>query len=255
MTEIEKRIEKTKSCKDCEYIPKVKNAGKIIDNFQIMHNGVKIVKGCYHGDWMSEIIIECNGHHEPQEEKAFYEVLKHIPDNATMIEVGSFWAYYSMWFNKSVKNSHNFMIDISDESLNVGRKNFEINRMNGNFFIDSVPNFNFEKFINDNNIDFVDILHFDIQGWEYHLLQECSKNLYKIGYMFISTHTDRYTPGEFWNSPKEMLHEDCLKFLIDNNFIILCEHNMKESASHDGLIVAKNPNINIDFNEIKISKL
>jgi hypothetical protein len=68
---MDERTRKTISCKDSEYIPKVTNAGEIFDGFQIMHNGLKIVNGCYHGDWMSYIIQECKGHHEPQEEKAF----------------------------------------------------------------------------------------------------------------------------------------------------------------------------------------
>ena len=255
MSDMRIRIEKTVSCRDCDEITKVKNAGRIVDNYQIMHNGLKIIQGCYHGDWMSEIISRCNGHHEPQEEKAFYEVLKYIKEGSTMIEVGSFWAYYSMWFNTKIKDAKNYMIDINENTLNIGKKNFDINNLVGHFYVDNLPNFNFGSFIKQNNINFVDILHADIQGWEYHLLQDCQPYLDKIGYIFVSTHTDQYTSGQFWNAPREFLHEDCLNFFIQNEFIILCEHNMKESSSHDGLIVAKNPNINIDFNEIKISKL
>jgi len=249
------RIEKTVSCIDCDYIPKVENAGQIIDGFQIMHNGLKIIQGCYHGDWMSEIISRCRGHHEPQEEKAFHEVLKYMKDDSIMLEIGSFWAYYSMWFNSQVRNSTNYMVDINEQSLSVGRNNFEINNLKGHFSIDMVPNFSFGNFLKSNEISFLNLLHCDIQGWEYHLLEECKPYLDKIGYIFLSTHTDRYTPGQFWGSPRELLHEDCLQFLIDNGFLILCEHNMKESSSHDGLIVAKNPKIDKSFTKIDISKL
>lgn len=255
MSEMRERIEKTISCRDCDYIPKVENAGLITEGYQIMHNGLKIFQGCYHGDWMSEIISRCNGHHEPQEEKAFYEVLKIIGDDSTMIEVGSFWAYYSMWFNSQIKGAKNYMIDINENILDVGRRNFELNGLTGNFFVDEVPHFSFPKFLEQNNIEFVNLLHSDIQGWEYHLLQDCQPYLDKIGYIFISTHTDQHTPGGFWNAPREFLHEDCLQFLKDNGFIILCEHNMKESSSHDGLIVAKNPKIDPDFIKIELSKL
>lgn len=251
---MDERIIKTISCKDSEYIPKVENAGEIIDGFQIMHNGLKIIKGCYHGDLITTIIKECKGHHEPQEEKAFYEVLKHINKGSIMIEIGSFWAYYSMWFNKEIEGAKNYMIDINQQLLNVGKTNFEINGLKGNFYIDSVPNFDFSFFLEKNQINFVDILHSDIQGWEYHLLQDCQKNLEKIGYIFLSTHTDKYTPGTAWNSPRELLHEDCLEFFNSAGWDILCEHNMKESFSHDGLIVAKNPNIDLDFKKIEISK-
>lgn len=251
----EERIRKTISCKDSDYIPKVHNAGNIIDNFQIMHNGLKIVKGCYHGDWMSYIIKACKGHHEPQEEKAFYEVLKHIKEGSTMIEIGSFWAYYSMWFNRQINNAKNYMIDIDSHYLGIGMKNFEINGLKGQFSIDRLPNFKLENFMIDNKIQFVDVLHSDTQGWEFSLLSDSQKVLDKVGYIFVSTHTDKFTPGEFWGAPRELLHEGCLEFLQDNKFVILCEHNMKESASHDGLIVAKNPSIDPEFLNIEISKL
>jgi len=247
-------ISKIIKCRDCDSIPKVDFAGEIVSDFQIMHNGLKIIKGCYHEEWMSEIISACRGHHEPQEERAFHEVLKHIANNAVMIELGSFWAYYSMWFNQSVLNAKNYLIDIDEPTLNVGKLNFGVNNMSGNFYIDSVPNFKLENFLKTNNIEFVDILHVDIQGWEYHMLLDSQTSLDKIGYFFISTHTDQFNTGHHWGSPKEKLHESCLEFLLDNNYIILCEHNMSESFSHDGLIVAKNPKISTDFNKIEISK-
>jgi SAM-dependent methyltransferase len=251
---MKERIKTTSECDDTKFIERVQDAGKIYDNYQLMFNGIKIVKNCYHGEWMSELIEKCNGFHEPQEEKAFFEVLKKIKPESTMIEIGSYWAWYSLWFNSQVENAKNFLIDINHDMLNIGKNNFHLNNLKGNFFLGEVPHFNFYNFLKTNNIDFVDILHCDIQGWEYHLLKECEYHLDKIGYFFISTHTDRFNPGNTWNSPKEMLHEECLTFLKENNFIILCEHNMMESYSHDGLIVAKNPNIDLDFIEIKISK-
>ena len=251
---MKERIERAVSCKDCKDIPKVENSGQIVEGYQIMHNGLKIYPGCYHGGWMTELISKCDGHHEPQEERAFYEVLKRIREGSTMVEIGSFWAYYSMWFNFQIKNSKNYMVDVDEEVLNIGKKNFELNNLSGKFFIGQVPNFKFGEFLDSNGIEFVDILHSDIQGWEYHLLEECSQYLDRIGYIFVSTHTDQGTPGSSWRAPRELLHEDCLQFLIDKGFVILCEHNMRESASHDGLIVAKNPNIDLEFKKIEISK-
>jgi len=35
-------------------------------DMQIMHNGILIKRGSYHGEWMSEIIQKLRGHHEPQ---------------------------------------------------------------------------------------------------------------------------------------------------------------------------------------------
>lgn len=77
------RIEMTVGCHDCASIPKVMNAGQIVtergERVQVMHNGLKVLAGGYHGDWMAEIITRLRGHHEPQEEMVFHEVLKHLP--------------------------------------------------------------------------------------------------------------------------------------------------------------------------------
>jgi hypothetical protein len=204
---------------------------------------------------MTDLIELCKGHHEPQEEKAFYEVLKVLKNGATMVEMGSFWSYYSMWFNHQIENAKNFMFDVSEHFLDVGKKNFELNNMKGKFSIDSVQDFNFEFFFETYDVKFIDLLHFDVQGWEFLMLQKTENFLDKIGFMFISTHTDQFNAGNLWGSPKELIHDECLKLIKKYNFKILCEHNMNESASNDGLIVAMNPNLNINIENIEISKL
>ena len=62
------RIRLTTSCKDTDLIPKVADAGEIKEEggvvYQVMHNGVKVTYGDYHGKWMGEIIHTLRGHHE-----------------------------------------------------------------------------------------------------------------------------------------------------------------------------------------------
>ena len=65
---------------------------------QIMHNGIRVLAGGYYGAWMQDLITRCKGVHEPQEEVVFAEIMKHLSDDATMIELGGFWSYYSIWF-------------------------------------------------------------------------------------------------------------------------------------------------------------
>ena len=76
---MEVRINMTVSCKDCDSIPKVKDAGKILtksgNQIQLMHNGLKMSAGGYYGDWMSNIIEQLSGHHEPQEELVFHHLI------------------------------------------------------------------------------------------------------------------------------------------------------------------------------------
>lgn len=235
------RIKYAKECIDTDSIERVENSGKVFENYQLMFNGIKIIKDCYCGEWMTELIKSAGGFHEPQEEKAFYEVLKRIPDNSKMLEVGSFWAWYSMWFNKNIKNAKNYLVDCDENFLNIGVENFRLNDMIGNFELNSVPNFTMEYFFNKHNIDFLDILHSDIQGFEIQLLESCRPLMHKIGYIFVSTHSD-------------FLHDECIKIIKESSFVILCENNLRESCSVDGFIVAKNPNIDKELTNIKISK-
>ena len=115
MTEDE-RAELTISCRDADYISKVQGAGKIVtdgvdEKYQIMHNGLKVLAGAYGDNWTIRIIKRLHGHHEPQEEKVFYEVLKRVDKGSIMVELGAFWAYYSLWFNAFIEDSYNYCIE------------------------------------------------------------------------------------------------------------------------------------------------
>jgi hypothetical protein len=237
------------SCNDCDYIPKVADAGKIIfhknKKCQVMHNGIKILQGCYcegpSCPWMTEIIYNLKGHHEPQEEKVFYEVLKHIPENGKMLELGSYWAYFSLWFHSEIPNATNYMIEPSPRQINIGKENFALNDFKGHFDIAfigrkidlpkdgrSAPQLSVDEYVKRKKIDFLDIIHSDIQGAEHEMLKGAENTIRskKVGYFFISTHA-------------EHVHKNCVKFLKNKNFIIVAEHTPKESFSIDGLIVAR----------------
>ncbi len=242
----------TTSCRDCDYISKVPDAGKVIQPtagkpYQVMHNGLKIMTESSFGEWVNEIIKGLKGHHEPQEEKVFYEILKEMPPNAVMIELGSLWAYYSMWFNKNIPNARNYMIEPIEKYVSFGRENFRQNNMRGTFIQacigkDSkaevellhwdhqyykVRQLSVDDLSEQQNISYVDILHADIQGAEYAMLLGCQKSIKanKIRYIFISTHSER-------------LHYHCLDFLRKHRFHIIAEHSLLQSYSVDGLIVA-----------------
>jgi hypothetical protein len=76
-----------------------------------MHNGIKVYTDSHYGDFNVKIIEKLKGVHEPQEEKVFYEVLKSINEGGKMLELGAFWAYYSLLFNKEVKNAQIFLVE------------------------------------------------------------------------------------------------------------------------------------------------
>jgi FkbM family methyltransferase len=249
---VELRVQETINCRDCDAIPKVENAGEVnIDHsppFQVMHNGVKVLLGGYHGEWMQRIITALKGHHEPQEEKVFYEVLKRVSgDNPVMLELGSYWAYYSLWFRKTFPAGSNYMVEPITEKMQLGQKNFDLNGFSGIFFngcmggeykdkmtfVDwnndeiEMKKYSVDAIVEKNNIAFIDILHSDIQGAEVDMLKGCEQSLNagKIGYLCISTHGDK--------------HERCLDFFKQRSMHIIAEHSVEASASADGLIVAQ----------------
>lgn len=200
---------------------------------------------------MTTLIKLLQGHHEPQEEKAFYRVLKHLPSNALMIELGSYWGFYSMWFQKEIANAQNFLIEPDPKNIEVGKRNFDLNGMHGNFihamaaaesynnavFTDwnynkhVIPAISIDNFALQHDINFIHILHSDIQGAEVDMLKGCSRLITenKIGYFFISTHRG--------------VHEACLSILQDSGLEILVSITREESFSADGLIVAKLPEL------------
>lgn len=256
-TELRKRILTTIYCDDCLYLPKVAHAGEVLFDkkleieYQLMHNGLRILKDCYYGSWITTLIKLLKGHHEPQEEKIFHEVIKSIPDNATMVELGSYWGYYSMWFQKQIPGAKNYLIEPDPKNLAIGKYNFALNNSCGHFtqamvgkysadnqlFTDwnydkyYVKQINVDDFATKNRINFIHLLHSDIQGAELDMLKGCQKLIAekRIGYFFISTHKD--------------LHRDCLKLLQDAHLEILISITRDESFSADGLIVAKLPDI------------
>ena len=88
------RMEKVMHSSDNKKIVHVPGAGKINNDHQVMHNGLKITLGSYYDYGMTVLIRENKGVHEPEEEYAFQEILKSIPAGGCMLELGSFWAFY-----------------------------------------------------------------------------------------------------------------------------------------------------------------
>ena len=218
---------------ELDNIPKVEHAGKIIGDYQIMHNGLKIVKDCYDKEVTTDVLKKYK-HFEPDQEVWFHRALETIQDNGTMIELGSYWGYYSMWFNHSIRNATNILVDSAANHLDVGKKNFEINNMSGTFenmFVgadNEANNTSVDDIIKRNNLDNVDIVHADIQHAEYNMLIG-SRNAIaskKIKWFFISTHNAG-------------LNELCNKYLVKNGYYILESIRYPKKPSIDGLIVAK----------------
>lgn len=274
MTETE-RAQMTISCHDADDIPKVKNAGKIMEkdgqNVQVMHNGLLVKSGGYYGTWMADIIKALKGHHEPQEEKVFYEIVKRIDSGGTMIELGSFWAYYSLWFNKVVKNARNVCCEPDENNIKIGEINANLNGadltfVKGaagcekgkiiNFPMDSrpgevveVPIIPTDELVEMNKLDRVDLLHIDVQGVELESLEGARKTIEsgKLRFLIVSTH-------HYVFSSDPATHFKCAEFIESLGGHIIANHTIPESFSGDGLIAAsfdkrdKNFNVQVSIN-------
>ena len=242
MHDQKQRIATTTGCRDSDYIPKVANAGTLLPSnsgsqIQVMHNGIKVHADQYYGNFITEIIHELKGHHEPQEEKVFHEVLPLVPNDGVMIELGAYWGYYSLWFLNSKPERTAYLAEPEAAHIEVGRKNFALNKVDGTFErcrIGAESNMNSDpptKTVMDlckkNSIDNVSILHSDIQGYEFEMLlgaRELLQNPKNVQFIFISTHGLE-------------LHDRCLKFLTSLDFSVVASHTPPESYSGDGLIV------------------
>lgn len=253
--ELRERILTGVYCNDSDFIPKCQDAGQIVfiegKYYQLMHNGIKIIPNSYYGKWMTLLIQLLKGHHEPQEEKAFYDVLPSMPVGAVMVELGSFWGYYSLWFQKAIPNAKTYLIEPDYKNLLIGKEHFLCNHFTGDFthammgsyskennpFINwdyetlTVKQISMDDFVKEKGISFIHLLHSDIQGAEVDMLKGCKQLLQdkRIGYFFISTHRGT--------------HEKCLEILKNAEVEILLSITRQESFSADGLIVAKSSTI------------
>jgi FkbM family methyltransferase len=256
---LEERVALTASCRDADVLLKVANAGEVFRHedgtiVQVMFNGLKVVAGGYYGAWMQDLITRCQGHHEPQEEVLFAELLRHLRPDATMIELGGFWSFYSIWFLSHQPLRRSFVVEPDPHHLDVGRANARLNDcvpvfvqafVGGQaappapFLTESqgvfeLPCVSVPHIMATYGIEHLDLLHCDAQGVEFAVVESCLELAAagRLEWLVVSTHTHHIS-----NDP--LTHQRCLASLRRAGAIILAEHDVQESFSGDGLIVAK----------------
>jgi FkbM family methyltransferase len=255
------RVALALSCRDTDAIPKVEHAGEIVEAeggaVQLMHNGVRIMKGCYYGDWMTEIIRGLRGHHEPQEEAAFHLVVERLRQDTpapVMLECGAFWAYYSLWLLERVPTGRTILVEPDENNLRVGEANFRLNDRQGTFVNAAigatrqpavtfrcesdgaerpVPVENLPSLWMRLGLERVDLLHIDAQGAEIPFLESGSEILSagRVRCCVVSTHHHSI-------SGDPLAHERCLRLFLDLGAHVIAEHTVAESFSGDGLVCA-----------------
>ena len=267
-----RRVLMTVSCHDSDSIPKVEGAGSFLERdgteLQIMHNGLLIVRGCYYGPWTDEIIRATGGHHEPQEELVFYRILERLAQTEgpkCSVEFGSFWAYYSMWFAHNFPGARSVALEPDPAYLEIGKRNAELNGLQDSitfaqgavgsepgstvsFVAESdklpyvVKQYDLESTMAEFDLDHIDALMVDIQGFEEVLLPRAIEQLKagKVRFLIVSTH-------HHFISLNPATHQQMLALLVDAGAHVIAEHSVSESYSGDGLIAVSFDERDTDF--------
>ena len=158
-----------------------------------------------------------------------------------MLELGAYWAYYSLWFAKTVKDAQCFLVEpMSEKTSAPARGTSRSTGPTGHFtqaFVGSSERTDREgkrfvavdPFCERNGIEHLAILHADIQGGEVgHARRRerlCSVRK-AADWVFISTHSNK-------------LHYECVEILKSYGYLIMASADLDETYSTDGLIVAK----------------
>jgi FkbM family methyltransferase len=222
-----------------------------------MHNGLLVEAGGYFGDWMAEIIRTLRGHHEPQEELVFDQIVRRLSEEsgpAIMIEFGSFWAYYALWFCRTIPSARAIAIEPDPANLEVGRRNAALNDLsaavtfvhaavgdqpgqplafpaesNGEGY--QVNQCDLRSVLETAGLDRVDLVLADVQGAETTLLERGANDLRqgRVRFLIVSTHHHSI-------SGNPLTHQQALRLLTDLGAHVICEHTVGESFSGDGLV-------------------
>jgi len=220
------------------------------------YNGLKLLSGkgtYFNNSRLAGIKVE---------HKIFNNILSKISNkkNPIMIELGCYYALWSLLFRQKYPNGKNILIEINEKSLNVGKKNFELNGFDyssywGGIFIEDSGNYrkdskdikyikregkyynpntgkitgqelDFKKILFKENINQIDLLHMDIQGSELSFLNYLKENriLNRILNIVIATHNSE-------------IHTFCENTLKENNFMIY-ENKPFGTMDGDGFLCA-----------------
>jgi hypothetical protein len=153
-----------------------------------------------------------------------------------IIELGAYWAHYSMWVKKKFPEAKCYMIEPELKNLECGKNNFRINNFDGKFINDSIQNsetggFQLDVFASKKKLTSINILHSDIQGYEVNML-EGAKFIFEnqiVDYAFISTHN-------------EVIHKRVIKELEKFKYKIEVSSGFdNHTTSYDGFVLASSP--------------
>ncbi len=211
------------------------HAGMIEGDHVILHNGNRVWR---HGplayyQQFSDILVINRGVHEPLEELAFQEMLPHLQASPIMLELGAYWAHYSMWLKRARRAAQLVMVEPEPGNAAVGRANLALNGMDGEYVEAFVGRGRFEvdSWMAETGIQRLDILHADIQGYEVEMLEGARQTLAekRVDFCFISTHS-------------QSLHQAVHRALTAAGYRIEVSADFDhQTTSFDGFLLAVHP--------------
>jgi hypothetical protein len=210
-------------------IERAPRSGIVEDGVVWLHNGNRVPVDCYYGRF-SEILAINRGVHEPLEEFIFQQVMRVMPADPTMLELGAYWGHYSMWMKRERSTAQVLLVEPDPVNLEVGRVNFALNSFDGTFIHAMVGHggFQVDPFLRSNGWPRLTILHSDIQGFESQMLDGCAETFGRglVDYAFVSTHS-------------QQLHAEVIGKLTAAGMRVEVSADFEnETTSHDGLVFA-----------------
>jgi hypothetical protein len=218
-------------------------AGRIIGRHFVMHNGLRIDPLSYYSKPILQLLVDNRAVHEPEEEYFFSQIIGSLPKSAVMLELGCYWAFYSMWFMQIVSNGTCFLVEPDSGYMRCGVGNFFINGLSGDFhraYVSNSPGTHsdgtdviaVDSYMALKGLEYIDILHSDIQGAELEMLRGATLAFSeaRVSYAFISTHSND-------------LHDQCEGWLRSKGYAIIRSTNLTNTSSYDGLIIACAPKL------------
>jgi hypothetical protein len=204
---------------------------------------------------LNNIQYQGGANFEKTQTEIFLKCLPHIKTKKKiMIEIGSNDCHYSIIFNDFFKNdSTNICIEACEKVFQLGVQN-----SNNRFYFEyatvgdvdyqylekykdqlgeiSKNKVTISEVMDKYDVEYVNILHMDIQGSEKSLVPEIKKLFNKIQFLFISTHED-----SIFGPTHNYIEVELLK----NEYNIIF-NNPKDGGFGDGLIVLENKNFNYE---------
>jgi hypothetical protein len=252
-----RRVRMTLSCRDTDPIPKVPEAGAVVEQdgqrVQIMHEGTRVIADGYCGGWMTDVIRGLRGHHEPQEELLFHHLLTYVRPGSLMVELGSYWAYYTNWYLGAVPGSTALCVEPSAANLEVGRRNLALNGRTATFIqacvgsratpsrLGGLECLDMDAVLAQVGGRPIEMLHMDVQGAELPFIESMRRAVAerKVRFIVVSTHHESvFSTYQKTSTGSTTTHGDCVRALEALGAKVFVDHDVYESFSGDGLIVA-----------------